>query len=75
MHRNPSRPLAVLLLLLVVPLTWAITKWTVDIALVTLMFVFAGACSCIANYAIAAFTNACDSEVVAARFADGGEVS
>ncbi|MDJ0489138.1 hypothetical protein QNA24_22445 [Rhodococcus qingshengii] len=56
MLRNPSRPLAVLLLLLIVPLTWAITKWTVDIALVTLMIVFAVAVSCITNYAIAAFT-------------------
>lgn len=56
MSDQPSRPLAVLLLLLIVPLTWAITKWTVDIALVTLALAFIGACICITNYAIAAFT-------------------
>lgn len=56
MFARPSRPLAVLLLLLIVPLIWAITKWTVDIALVTLMVVFAVAVSCITNYAVAAFT-------------------
>lgn|GEM_PF-5886416 len=56
MSDQPSRPLAVLMLVLIVPLTWAITKWTVDIALVTLALVFFMACAYVANYAVAAFT-------------------
>lgn len=58
MFARSSRPLAVLLLLLIVPLTWAITKWTVDIALVTLAFMFIGTCTYITHNAVAAFTRA-----------------
>lgn len=56
MSDQQSRPLAVLLLVLIVPLTGAITKWAVDIALVTLALAFFVACAYVANYAVAAFT-------------------